>query len=585
MLENFSYQAVKLIDDAKAIARDLKAIATGSEHLLLAMYQTTDTICHFLLSERLVTYENIVDQLEKMVIMRKVNNNSSFTVKFQEIIVNANKIANKLESEYVYDEHLFYSLLTDNSNVAKDILIKLGLDIEELEADIEDIFNFDDETIKHPFPFLTNISILPKIHPYINRGNHINRIKIIMRKKQKNNPLLIGNAGVGKTAIVEGYAEELKHEVIYRLDLGSMISGTKYRGELEEKIIQAMDFIKEQKAILFIDEIHNIVGSGSNEGSLDIANILKPYLARSDIRCIGATTLDEYYRYIEKDKALLRRFQTIFIDEPTPEETKYILDNIKQSYESFHHVTFSNASIEAIISKANKYLPNRTFPDKAIDIMDEVGAKMTLHLQSGSTKPPLVSDLIDQVVFEMSGISYHTIAEIEAINLNYPELRSKYLDYFTKIEMRKPILVAKLTKQFNLDLLKEDLAKVFNYKEEEYLEIDLDNYQESIMINNLIGATKGYIGYESGGILSEHLIKYPFAFVNLPNLDHAHITIKNFFEKIMNSPFFIDNKGRKINLTNTIIIFSKEEREKGPVGLISDKPEIRQKEPDALILR
>ena len=210
-----------------------------------------------------------------------------------------------------------YVMLKEEDSIASIVLEKLGLDIEDLMIDIEEIFNFFEGTSEKedleitPYPFLTNLSKTKKVHPFIKRSNYIEKIIYILSKKQKNNPLLIGNAGVGKTAIIEGLSEILKNETIYQLDLGSIVSGTKYRGELEEKITKAMEYIKKHHAIVFIDEIHNIVGAGSNDGSLDIANILKPYLSRSDIKLIGSTTLDEYYRFIEKDKALTRRFQNL----------------------------------------------------------------------------------------------------------------------------------------------------------------------------------------------------------------------------------------------------------------------------------
>jgi ATP-dependent Clp protease ATP-binding subunit ClpC len=273
LLENYSNKAVKIIDEAKLIAEEYNSKIVGSEHLLLALYNTEDSVCYFLLNERLITEEDLKKEINNLIILRNKRNESIYTKELTDIVKYASEVARKTKSEYVYEEHMFYALLVCNDNVGKDILTKLGVDIEEIIADLEDMFRFEDEENKHPFPFLTNLSIVEKPHPYIYLGNYIERLKVIMNKKQKNNPMLIGSAGVGKTAIVEGLAQTLKDETIYRLDLGSMISGTKYRGELEEKIINAMDYIKRKKAILFIDDIHTIVGAGSNEGTLDVANI------------------------------------------------------------------------------------------------------------------------------------------------------------------------------------------------------------------------------------------------------------------------------------------------------------------------
>ncbi len=560
MLENFSKKAVQVIDNAKEIAEKMNCQIVGSEHLLLALYDTPDGICSFLLSERLVTKEDLVKEVDKLIVLRKKSNDTIYTKELTDIVKEASTIARNIKSDYVFDEHLFYALLITNDNVGKDILVKLGVDIEDILEDIEDILGFNDEKKIHPYPFLTNLSIVNSPHDYISLGNYVEKLEIIMHKKQKNNPMLIGNAGVGKTAIVEGLAKSMENDTIYRLDLGCMVAGTKYRGELEEKIINAMDYIKDHNAILFIDEIHTIVGAGSNEGSLDVANILKPYLARNDIRCIGATTLDEYYNFIEKDKALLRRFQNIFVDEPTKEETLFILENIKKSYEEYHLVNYPKVLLKSIVDKCERYLPSRTFPDKAIDVLDEIGSRYKLN-----KKIPLYK-LIDKVIFDMSGIKVISLEELKNVVLNYENIRLNYERYLNDLTYKQAITALKVNSTFDISLLKEDLIKVFNFKEEEYLEIDLENYHESSMLSNLIGSSKGYIGYESGGILSEHIIKYPFSLIYFRNLNKANIVIQTFIKKLFTNNCFIDNKSRKVYLSNTIIIYNDENNQTSKIG-------------------
>ena len=222
--------------------------------------------------------------------------------------------------------------------------------------DIKDIFNFNAEPIyliekkdAKPLNYLINLSTLPDIHSYVLREDYLDQLIYILNKKQKNNPLLIGQAGVGKTALVTALAKMIDQD-IYELDLGELIAGTKYRGEMEEKLTQAIDYIYEHNAILFIDEVHNIVGAGSNDGSLDAANILKPYLSRGKVKVIAATTLDEYYKYIEKDKALVRRFRTVFINEPTKEETLTILKGIKQDYIKYYNYNIQDDLLEYIVN-------------------------------------------------------------------------------------------------------------------------------------------------------------------------------------------------------------------------------------------
>lgn len=573
MLESFSVQAVKIIEDAKKIADASKSNIVGSEHLLIAMYQTPDSICHFLLTELNISLEDINKTLEKMVVLHKVEHpNITFTSRFQEIILNAKELAIRCKSDYVYDEHLFYSLLELKDSVGYEILEMLNIDIEEMLIDIEEIFNFFDNDYVNtdkPFPFLRKINKEKKTHPYIKRKDYTEQIIYILNKKQKNNPILIGNAGVGKTAIVEGLAGILKEETIYELELGSIVAGTKYRGELEEKLIKAMDFVLEENAILFIDEIHNIVGAGSNDGSLDIANILKPYLSSSKIRVIGATTLDEYYHFINKDKALMRRFQTIFVDEPTKKETLNILRKIKKYYEEYHNVKYSDYLLQEIIRKSELYLPNRTFPDKAIDVMDEAGAISKYH------KIKKLEKIIDKVIYNMNGISPKSIKQIIKEDLNYPILIEYYIRFIEKDENINNIFIGEVEKNFNIDPLLEDITKVFGVKKEMYLELDLESFTDQTSLNNLIGSSKGYVGYDEGGILLEHINKYPLSIVFFKNINQAHSLVISYIKKLFNSKFVIDNKNRKISLSNSIFIIEENNVKMNKVGFNNDEKMIQ----------
>lgn len=569
MFETFSTSALEMIDKALRIAKSLGKKLVGTEHLLLAMYQVEESICHFLLEEKNITYEKLLEVVNGLVILRKnESKEDTYSKKFQEVILYAQRLSEDLESEYVYDEHIFYVMLKEYDTVAYVVLEKLGLDIEELKRDIEEIFSFDEAKEKEniPYPFLINLSTSQKIHPFVLRNNYIEKIKYILSKKQKNNPLLIGNAGVGKTAIVEGLSEILKDVSIYQLDLGSIVAGTKYRGELEEKLTKAMEYIKRKKAILFIDEIHNIVGAGSNDGSLDIANILKPYLSRSDIKLIGATTLDEYYRHIDKDKALSRRFQNVFIDEPTEKETYVILKEIKASYEEYHNVKYSDQILQEIIEKSKLYLVRRSFPDKAIDDMDEIGTR-----KKSSNKS--FSKLIDETIEDLTGIKNLTLERLKKVELNYPSLKPKYLQFIKKKEFEvntNNLAFAMVNSDFNVEYLIEDLYKLFAFKKEMYLEIDLENYIDYASINNLIGSTKGYVGYEQGGILSEHILKYPLSLVYFKNIKSAHPSINQFIKSLLKKNHFLDNKGRTIYLTNTIFLLDTDKIKNKEIGFINE---------------
>lgn len=588
MLETFSVQSVKIIEYAKKIAKEMNSKVVGSEHLLMAMYNTQDTICHFLLCELGIKFEDINTTLNRMQVIRKTEiKNSIFSKRFQDIILNAKEIASESKSDYVYDEHIFYSLLELRDSVAYEILEYLNVDTNELLDDIEEIFNmFEDEEKELyksekilPYPFLKLITKNDFSHPYIKRKDYIEQIIYILRKKQKNNPLIIGNAGVGKSAIIQGLVTKLNNEHIYELDLGSVVAGTKYRGELEEKLLGAMQYASDKNAILFIDEIHNIVGAGSNDGSLDIANILKPYLSNSKIKIIGATTLSEYHKFITKDKALTRRFQNVYIDEPSKKETYMILMKIKKHYEDFHKIKYPNNLIKIIIDKCEKYIPNRSFPDKAIDVLDEVGAI------SSYQKCNNLYELVDKVIYSINGIKPKTKKEILKLNLNFKNLIPYYLRFINLKDINNNIAVIEVYKNFCIKKLQKDLLKVFGIKSENYLEIDLDNYYDATSINNLVGSNKGYVGYDEGGILLEHINKYPISVIYFKNVKKAHMSVISYINKITKKPFDFDNKGRKIFFSNTLFIFEENIKKHSSLGFENVKIHKRSLDYDVVITK
>lgn len=539
----YSDQIKKIIEDANTYAKEKKE-NVSSIHLLYSMFQTEETICRFLFLEKHITEEEFKHKAKKYQ-----NEDKSI---YQKIINEGKEIAKKYKSKYIYDEHLLYAILLEPKSLAYQLIKDFNFNINKIIEEVEDIFDFDlyEEEV---MPYLINLTKTPKPHRYIKRGNYIERIKYILNKKQKNNPLLIGSSGVGKTAIVEGLAEEYKEQVIYQLNLATTIADTKYRGELEEKLVKVMDYIKNTDSIIFIDEIHSIIGAGSNDGSLDIANLLKPYLARSEIKCIAATTLDEYYQYIAKDKALMRRFQTILIDEPTSQETKKIIDGITDQYEKYHNITYPKSIINDIIKYSSRYLPNKNFPDKAIDLLDELASryKQTKQKQKKSTK---MRQILKTIIFEESGIKTINIKKLNHLQLNYQEYKQNYENF---INLKKPnnnLLTINKTKSFKIDLLLEDLKKIFTIKKEMYLEINLETYQDQASLSNLIGSSKGYIGYEQGGLLTNHLMKYPFSIIYFKNIKSTNYQINTYIKSLINSEYIYDSKNNKINLQNVIFI-------------------------------
>ncbi len=555
----YSDQIKKIINDAKTLATENHK-KVDSIYLLYAMYQTEDTICRFLFLEKQITDTKFNEMWNKFTNMIEP------VYVFDKIVEKAKEIAVKYQSKYVYDEHLLYAILLEPESFAYQLIVEFNFIISKLLDEVEEVFDFDlyEEEV---MPYLINLTKSVKPHRYIKRGNYIERLKYILAKKQKNNPLLIGNAGVGKTAIVEGLAENYPDAVIYQLNIATTIADTKYRGELEEKLVKVMDYIKNAEAILFIDEIHNIVGAGSNDGSLDIANLLKPYLARSEIKCIGATTLDEYYRYIAKDKALMRRFQTIFVDEPSTKETKEIILGIIDQYEEYHHITYPSSIITKIIKMADRFLPNKTFPDKAIDLMDELAARYN-QLKTNEYKIAKMNTILKEIIFEESGINPLSLTKLAKTKLLYPEYQKAYRHFLTLQKPKNNLLIIETKKDFKIDSLLTDLKKVFRLKPEMYLEINLDAYQDYQMLSNLIGSSKGYVGYEQGGLLTNHLLKYPFSVIYFKNLAQANYQIQTFIKSILKTDHIFDSKNNKISLQN--VIFVTDEREtKEKIGLVN----------------
>ena len=557
MFSEFANQSLKIIDIIENQRHRFGVV--GSELLLYAISKLEDGSCKFIFKEYGITADTIERELNKLVILRKNATHVEYTIKFIEIINNSKKIASQEDSKYVFEEHICYAMLSTPSSIALHIIEKLGVDVSDLLEDLNNVFDFgmNNDPSNNYLINITKEAKLNRLNPFIGRKQAIDKIIRILSKKQKNNPMLIGSAGVGKSALVEGvamkYLETNPNINIYRLDLGMVIAGTKYRGDLEERLLFVIDKIKNPNSIIFIDEIHNIVGSGSSEGTLDIANILKPILARSEIKCIGATTLEEYYKYIEKDKALSRRFQNVFIDEASPEEALEIIKGIAYKYEEFHKVKYFEEILNYIISSSS-FLQNRKLPDKAIDILDEAGLVCKLN-----NRNEVLKEDVDKIIYESLGLEYQEINHnIEKIKY-YHNLEKYYRQYFMNLQIRTTILNVETTED-NLDLLLEDLKLVFNIKDEVILSLDLSKFHDAHYASSLIGSPAGYVGYEEGGILTEHVIKFPISVVILKNYEAGNSNILKQIETILKEGKVLDSKGRLISFKNTIFVFISESK-------------------------
>lgn len=392
MFANFEEESRVILVAAKKEMQELKHPYIGSEHMLLAILNNDNDVSKKL-KEYNVTYKNFKKEVINIVgIGTKENEFFLYTPLLKRVIENAIIDSKEFNSGEVSINNLFASLLEEGEGVALRILLSMNIDLDELYSE----FNYNLTTRKKKKNKKLIIEEMgenlvekaDKLDPVIGREKEVKRLIEILSRRTKNNPILIGNAGVGKTAIVEELSRmistnnvpmNLKNKKIINLDMASTVAGTKYRGEFEERLKKIIKEVEENDdIILFIDEIHTLVGAGGAEGAIDASNIFKPALARNKLRCIGATTLDEYKKYIEQDSALERRFQKIIINEPNKNEVKNILNKIKPIYEKYHNVTISSEIIDIIPELTNKYIFGRYEPDKSIDILDEVCAKVSL---------------------------------------------------------------------------------------------------------------------------------------------------------------------------------------------------------------
>ncbi|OHD54069.1 MAG: hypothetical protein A2Y33_10145 [Spirochaetes bacterium GWF1_51_8] len=565
--------------------------------------------------------------------------------------------AKMIGHNYIGTEHLLLGIIAeDNPEAILPFLLEnRGIDINQVRNTVIKTVGYGEiknwkkkrKEVKTPFldKFARNITQMAtegKLDPVIGRHKEIQRVIQVLSRRQKNNPILIGEPGVGKTAIVEGIAqlivtnsvpEKLIDKRIMLLDMGLLVAGTKYRGEFEERLKNVVKETEDANdVILFIDEIHTILGAGNAEGALDASNMLKPALARGLIRCIGATTFDEYKKRIEKDKALVRRFQPIVVDEPDIDETIEILTRIKSKYEGHHNVRYTDNAIKAAVRLSHRFITDRHLPDKAIDVIDEAGATASSLV---SNKP---QDLIDLEI-ELSNLEnkksefvrgqiYEQAADVrdrihllrekyedrkqewinnskrETVTIDQKEIQ-KVLSVITNIpisnlddetsferyskiqdfletsvkgqfeavdavsnairksvvgfrDIRRPIasfIFLGPTGVGKTELAKA-LAKFMFGTEDSLIRVDMSEYMERFNVSRILGAPPGYVGYESGGELTEKVRRKPYSVVLFDEIEKANPDVFNIFLQILDEGKVTDSLGNKVNFRNTIIIFT-----------------------------
>lgn len=624
----------KLIQIAESIAKKWQAKYVNEYALLLAMLSMEDGLALVQLREVGITLAEVQERMDEIM-----GNTIPEGIEAQKILGAAKMAAEELKHDYIGTEHILMALLQVPTTAS--IIESFDVDTTKLlatlkgqeEADLPTIDGEKPKSKKTPAlevfgKDLTEAAKKNELDPVIGRADEIQRVIQTLCRRTKNNPVLIGEAGVGKTAIVEGLAQEIVEgripsillgKKIIMLDLARMVAGTKYRGQFEERLKTVMTEIKNNpNIIVFIDELHTMVGAGSASGTMDASNMLKPALSRGEFQCIGATTLDEYRKYIEKDAALERRFQSIKVEAPSVDETILILKGLKDKYEAHHNATYTEDAIVAAAKTADRYISDRHLPDKAIDVLDEAAAKgriQAMHVEraaklnikelelaketavksqeyeKAAEMKKTIEDLQAQMaipvkiiiteadiystISKMTGIPVGRIGDAEATRYLTMEaaLTKRVIGQDESVQS-----VAKTIRRARADLkdpkrpigsflflgptgvgktlLAKNIAEFMFGSEDALIQIDMSEYMEKHNVSRLIGAAPGYIGFEEGGQLSEAVRRKPYSVVLFDEVEKAHPDVLNIFLQILEDGRITDSSGRKIDFRNTVIVMT-----------------------------
>ena len=637
MFSSFDENSQRILILARKEMMLLKHPFVGSEHLLLSILHCDDLEITRLLSNYGINYDVFMQEILRVIGRGKTESNwFLYTPLLKRIIENA-LIDSRADGRTVSVEKLLLSLLGEGDGIANRLLLGMNIDIDYLYQVISEhtSLNYSGKTSGKMFVDDYTVDFNKKSHddsfdPVIGRDNLVNKIIEVLLRRKKNNPLLIGEAGVGKTALVEELArriefgripEKMKSMRILSLSLSTVISGTKYRGEFEERINKIISEVENNhNIILFIDEIHTIVGLGGAEGAIDAANILKPYLARNKLRIIGATTLNEYHKYIEKDKAFDRRFQKINVNEATMEETEKILLNLREIYENYHGVVITDDILKSIVMLSNRFINSGRQPDKSIDVLDEVCAKVSLIESSfDQKKRKLIGELnkakmekddmikhknykrasvikdrekkIEKEIISLEDLNgrkkkevninnvYEVIYEKTSIpvqkiiNLDYDKiykiLCSKVIGQTKAIRNIIDTVVNRnyISKNVPKTLLlvgKTGVGKTLCVKEYakllspgvELIRMDMSEYSEGHTTSKIIGSPPGYIGYDDGNTILTKVKNNPYSVVLLDEIEKANISVLKLFLQVFDDGYLCNSSGEKVDFSNTTIFMT-----------------------------
>lgn len=652
MISNFNEEAQEILTKAKLEMLELKHPYVGTEHLVLAILHSKNE-----LTERLSNY-NLTYQKFKKEILNVIGKGSKksefflYTPLLKKVIENAIMDSKDNNNGIVTINHLFAGLLDVGEGIAIRIFMSMNLDLDNIYDEFaEKIYNTSNKKehvllIEELGVNLTTKANNNEIDPVIGREKEIKKIEEILCRRTKNNPLLLGEPGVGKTAIIEGLAlyisegkvpPKLQNKQIISLDMASAVAGTKYRGEFEERMKKLIAEIENNdNIILFIDEIHTLIGAGGAEGAIDASNILKPALARGKIKCIGATTTDEYKKHFEKDKALDRRFQIINIEEPSIEETKNILNKLKPLYEEYHHVIISDDIIDKIITLSDKYIYNRFRPDKQIDILDEVCSKVNikdnenlinlesnlkairdkkeLYIKENNIKKAYeykiketefkkninfntsksfvsINDIATVInnktnipIYEILKDNKKTISQIESYLkdtiIGQEEVINKLINITKRIKLGyKDNKCISLLFNGPSGVGKTKLATTFGglISKQKVIKLDMSEYSDASSISKFTGSNAGYVGYEDNKYILSKIKDNPNALIILDEIDKAHPKIINLLYQILEDGIISDAKNNFINFKNNIIIMTTNlGKNKNSIGFNTNEKEINQ---------